>query len=661
MGENRNQADPTGISSVTPESLVRDSDEPAAWLTPEGHYLGCNSAFLKLLTDTGKTLDGLSLFELWTGEIQAQKIGTAWIRAATGGIGLAAACSLVHKDRTSIFDLLFIPCASSLRQAPCLVQFIINRPDESQAFKDLTLLSHSYQQVLDRAPSLISIKDRQGYIRLTNQAFSLLDGPAPHEYIDRNVFELFPPDIAKDLWKNDLSVFESGQLIEAEEKVRHKDGTVHTYLTHKFPLKEVNGSITEVCAISTDITARKFYEEQAFAERARAEEASRVKSDFLANMSHEIRTPLTVIRGYAELIAKKSSGLQGPEIGWVSSIVRSSKQLEMIINDILNLAKVEAGKIEIEKGIVDLGQVIQDLKNIFNAKIEEKSIYLRFHVQGKVPAKIDTDALRLKQVLINLLGNAIKFTEKGGVDVTVKMMADLSGEPKLAFIISDTGIGLNTQQQAKLFLPFSQADNSTTRKYGGTGLGLTLSKSLAALLGGDVQLKRSEPDVGSVFLATIHPGILDEKNLVSDLPDIAFPLGSDANDMFDGRPLWGQKILLVEDAEDIQELLRYILAHQGAEVDLARNGQEALDGWRRRSYDVILMDLQMPVLDGIHAVLAMRAEGCKIPIVALTAHAFVGERERCLLAGCNEYLTKPIIIKTLTDTLRRFPGKRGPS
>ncbi len=430
-----------------------------------------------------------------------------------------------------------------------------------------------------------------------------------------------------------------------------------TYLTYKFPLKESNGTTTEVCAISIDITVRKFFEHLAIEEKLKAEEASQVKSNFLANMSHEIRTPLTVIRGYAEIIARKNAELKGPIAQWISSIVRSSQQLELIINDILNLAKVEAGKIDIELCPVDILQLVNDLKINFSLKAEEKNILLRFQIKNSIPSHIETDPLRLKQILANLISNAIKFTENGCVDVILEAKPSSLHQQVLIFSIQDTGIGMSQEQQEKLFQPFSQADSSITRRFGGTGLGLVLSKRLAQLLGGDVFIQSSAPQTGTVIVTHIHPGRLENCTWISDIPANDIARGTEAIESQDECLLLQLRILIVEDAPDIQALLKHLLHQQGAQVEMANHGLEALSLLEAQSFDLIVMDIQMPVMDGIQATRILRAQGYGGPIMAITAHALQGEREKCMQAGFDDYLIKPLHVPQVLSTMQRLAKK----
>jgi PAS domain S-box-containing protein len=637
-GATREGAACTEFADEDVPTLLAQCGRPAARLARNGDYVALTHDFTRLLASMLQPQRPLTLQELWDKDCYEMRIQTAFARCQSEGPQMVRACRLKGDPARRSLDLLFLMEAGKDEVLQILFEDHTERL-HSEAQDELQRL----RSIIDLAPVLISIKDRHSIIRLTNRMFDVLDGPKAEDYVNRSVFDVFPRDVAERLWKNDLAVFHTGAMIEDEEKVRHRDGIEHTYLTYKFPLITSNGVITEVCAISIDITVRKYYEQQAFEAMRKAEEANRVKSDFLAHMSHEIRTPLTIIRGYADLIARKHEADPARIRTWINSVVRASQQLELIINDILDLSKVEAGVVELHKHPTDLQQLLQDLHHSFALRAQEKNINFHVIIRDQVPTMIVTDALRLRQVLDNLVSNALKFTEKGSVELVVELAP--SSEPRLQLWVRDTGIGLSADEQKKLFQPFVQADGSITRKYGGTGLGLTLAKRLAELLGGDVGIHRSEPHVGTEMLVTIP---LEEYQPQAASTDSDASAGSDA----DVRSiLQGRRLLLVEDAEDIRELLRYILVQQGALVDTVVDGVEALDRINAEPFDLVLMDLQMPVLDGMHTMMTMRARDFRGCIVAVTAHALQGERERCLKAGFDGFLSKPLQLPELFNLI----------
>jgi signal transduction histidine kinase len=370
-----------------------------------------------------------------------------------------------------------------------------------------------------------------------------------------------------------------------------------------------------------------------------AESANRAKGRFVANMSHEIRTPLGAMLGYAELLKIEDLSREERETH-LGSILRNGKLLLQIIDDVLDLAKIEAEKIKIDIQKSALEDILTDVKAIHQNRASEKGISFVVSAQGKIPTEFETDPLRLKQILNNLVGNAIKFTDQGKVELAIQFEQTHSNN-HLKFIITDSGCGMTATQSARLFQPFVQADSSTTRRFGGTGLGLVISKHLANLLQGDVVLKHSAPGEGSTFILSLN---LQDKNfklenskkVISSL-DYHKPIAQSQRPRIDGV-----RVLVVDDATDNRVLIDRILNNAGAIVDQAKDGSEGVQKASNHKYDLILMDIQMPVMDGYEATQVLRERGLKIPIIALTAHAMKDEVQRCIMAGCTEHFSKPI-------------------
>jgi two-component system, sensor histidine kinase len=365
---------------------------------------------------------------------------------------------------------------------------------------------------------------------------------------------------------------------------------------------------------------------QQTSERQHAEHVSQVKNLFLANMSHEIRTPLNAILGFAGLM--RDQEVSKKELAqYLDIIVRTGNNLATIINDILDLTKVEAEQLGVEKSIFSLSQMMKDLYLLLLMRSDEKGITMHFRKKGDIAEYICSDPLRLRQILTNIIGNAIKFTDKGEVTVTYEVK-----DKFLLVTVQDSGRGVTQDQLDNLFKPFSQGDYSIRKKYGGTGLGLILSRNLAQLLGGDVGLLESRPGTGSTFYAKVlyepHQNGAHKKksNLEEDHREF----------------LKNKNILVVEDTQDNQLLLSLYLNKYGAQVDLANNGDEGVQKALAKNYDLILMDMQMPVKDGYSATKELRDKGNQVPIIALTGYAMKGDREKCLKMGCTDYLTKPI-------------------
>ena len=375
--------------------------------------------------------------------------------------------------------------------------------------------------------------------------------------------------------------------------------------------------------------------------------ANEAKSAFLANMSHEIRTPLTAIIGFADASLDSDQSAE-ERLNAFRTIVRSGKHLLQIINDILDLSKVEADKLEVENVALSPFQLLAEVDALVRTQAVEKGLVFNIEYDFPLPEQITSDAIRLKQVLINLCGNAIKFTHSGHVKIRVS--CDCSAR-QLCFTVVDSGIGLSKEQITRIFNAFTQADSSTTRKYGGTGLGLSLSRRLAQMLGGSLEVT-SEPGIGSRFDFTVDTGTLESVRMISDVSQIVIHQETPAAGVTRNQTLEG-KILLAEDTEENQTLLSLYLRKTGAQVSVVENGQLAVQA-AQQHFDLIFMDMQMPVMDGMEAVSILRGQGYSGPIVALTANAMKADKQRCLEAGCDDFISKPVDRERLLEVTARY-------
>ncbi len=375
--------------------------------------------------------------------------------------------------------------------------------------------------------------------------------------------------------------------------------------------------------------------------------ANQMKSEFLANMSHEIRTPLTAIIGYAEAALNPGQNRQERMDG-IQTIHQSGMHLLSLINEILDLSKVEAGKLELELMQISPFEILQDVSHVSSCRVQEKGLNFGLNYKYPLPASITTDPLRLKQILLNLINNAIKFTEKGHIYINVSCDSE---QQKLYFAIEDTGIGIATEKMSNIFESFSQADKSTTRKYGGTGLGLTLSRRLAGMLGGSINAD-SLPGKGSVFTVSIDTGPLQVADFIHQE---SVPIINTENDnKVVEMPVLQGKVLVVDDVEANRKLISYFVGKTGVQVDLAGNGQQALGLLEQTSYDLVFMDMQMPVMDGITATENIRARHWDVPVIMLTANAYPEDRRRCAQAGANDFLCKPVSNQQINEILMQF-------
>ncbi|MDA7950240.1 MAG: response regulator [Pirellulaceae bacterium] len=379
--------------------------------------------------------------------------------------------------------------------------------------------------------------------------------------------------------------------------------------------------------------------------KERAEAATQAKSDFLANMSHEIRSPMTAILGFTELLGNMEVMKKAPQEGRdaIATIRRNGHYLTQLINDILDLSKIEAGKLQAEWMICNPKQLIKEVILLMKNRATEKDLSFVFDY-ADLPESMVTDPVRFRQILINLLSNAIKFTSNGQIQFIASTMTR-EGSDYLYVSVSDTGIGMTAKQQAKLFQPFTQADTSTTREFGGTGLGMAITRKLVDQMEGKIHVE-SLPTMGTSFSVLLPTEPVDSETVTE-----VFDAGPDSIQGHQGKLSQQEalacRILLVEDGPDNQRLLTVLLKKAGATVDLAENGKIAIEKIlqaeeEKKCYEVILMDMQMPVMDGYTAARNLRGLGFSRPIIALTAHAMQGDRDKCLNAGCDDYLTKPI-------------------
>lgn len=435
------------------------------------------------------------------------------------------------------------------------------------------------------------------------------------------------------------------------------------YWTYGYsPIYDEDGSIGGTLVVCTETTlqirAQKALEnERRAAEAARkdaekarieAENANRMKSAFLANMSHEIRTPLVAIKGFSELLLTQASSRQ-EVVKWLQTIAKNADQLQLLIDDVLDLAKVESGRLEMKLMRCSLQDIVDDVYSLVAAKAQEKGLIFKVAFEEDTPMMIDTDPGRLRQILLNVIGNAIKFTERGSVEVLIRHLPAEADRlhSSVECIVRDTGIGLTDDQKKRLFLPFVQADSSTTRRFGGTGLGLILSRNLVRALGGDLQLLNSRPGVGSTFLIRLESdnesdGVIESRSSASEAPKIAIEVRLD-----------GVKVLLVDDMHDNRVIISRFLEHAGANVKTADNGSQGIDRALQGDFDLVLMDIQMPEMNGVEAMLSLRSQGFTKPIVALTAQASLDEREECLAQGFTDHISKPVNRRELIASITR--------
>jgi PAS domain S-box-containing protein len=536
--------------------------------------------------------------------------------------------------------------------------------EEKQIKEEEVVAAKRYaDNVIKSMFDVLIVTDPELHIQTVNKAACELLEYTELELIGRPIETLFKEE-ATFFGPPIRDVLRSNQMRDFEVTVQTQHGRLVSVLLSASTMRDNAGRPLAIITVGKDITARKHIERELLDAKASAEAASRAKSAFVANMSHEIRTPMTAILGYADLLTHPSQGDEDRK-RCIQTIRRNGEHLLAVINDILDVSKIEAGKMSVERIAASPCQVVTDVAALMKVRAMDKNLTFDVRYIGPIPQAIQTDPTRLRQILMNLIGNAIKFTHSGGIKLLVSIADSIDiANPHLRFDVMDTGVGLTKEQVGTLFRPFAQADSSTTRKFGGTGLGLTISKRLATMLGGDLTV-RSEPGAGSTFSLTVQTGPLRGVAML-DSPRAMVDASETGINRMETVRLEG-RVLLAEDGPDNRVLIGFYLRQAGLDVVEVENGalarDRALEALKRGNpFDLILMDMQMPELDGYGATEALRKNGYRNPIVALTAHAMGGDREKCLAAGCDEFAVKPIDHEALLNTLRKFLRERtGPA
>tara|TARA_R110000764_G_scaffold4085_1_gene16897 strand:- start:10072 stop:12342 length:2271 start_codon:yes stop_codon:yes gene_type:complete len=457
-----------------------------------------------------------------------------------------------------------------------------------------------------------------------------------------------------------IDLYLDNQLSEYSNtfRIQHKSGRWIWVNSRAKLIRDKKGQPVRLVGAHTDVSAAKEYELRLQEAKTSAEDANRAKSAFLAHMSHEIRTPLTTISGVAEILEQNKDDLDDKRQSLIRVLNTSAVTLKDLISGVLDFSKIESGEMELEESAFALQDAFEHIVSMMAVRTKEKGLDFIFDYEDVKNIQVYGDAVRLRQILINLIGNATKFTDEGHVHVKA-VREERNDHPILIISVEDTGIGVSEDQFDLVFERFKQADSSESRKHGGTGLGLPISKKLAVLMGGDIELK-SEIGKGSIFTLILPLRSIEE---TEDQQAEDHVRQAKVNDKLKAAISNTDKVLLVEDYEGNVVVLSYILEEMGCEFDVARTGLEALKLWKDNHYDIVLMDIQMPVMDGFTATSKIREieeENSfeRTPIIGMTAHALVGDKDKCIEAGMDAYLPKPIVVLDLKSTILEFLKKK---
>lgn len=516
------------------------------------------------------------------------------------------------------------------------------------------------RSTLDTIAEGLLVLDSRERVVLANQAFANLIGKAADDLLGYRASDFKwattsgeKLDLEHTPWKTALA--QGRPQMNNMLRLQTDSESWRTFMANCSPILGSGSKVGGVLVSFDDVTLLEEKEIELRKSKEEAERANQSKSDFLANMSHEIRTPMNAILGFTEVLKRGYGHGENDTRKHLNTIHSSGKHLLELINDILDLSKVEAGNFEVEQIECSPHAIIREMIVVLGVKAMEKGISLTFEPSAPIPEKIQSDPVRLRQIITNLVGNSIKFTEVGGVKVDARLVKN-KGKDQLEIDVIDTGIGMTETQAASIFKPFEQADSSITRRFGGTGLGLSISKKFAEALGGDIVV-RSEVGQGSTFTVVIDTGPLKGVNLLQ--PEEILKIQDEDEIKLDEQLQWqfpDSRVLVVDDGDENRALVKLVLEEVGLTIDVAEDGKQGSDMAFENDYDVILMDVSMPVMDGYAAASLMRERGLKMPVVALTAHAMGDVEQKCLAAGYSGFMTKPIDIDALLKMMAGYLG-----
>ncbi len=632
-------------------SLYELSPLGIALVDMSGKYIDFNKSFLEITGYTGEELQRLDYWALTPPKYSEAETEQLKLLVETGRYGPYEK-EYIHKSGRLVpiqLNGMLVKGMTGEEHIWSIVEDISERRKAEEMLRSASLYARNL--IESSIDPLVTISAK-GKIMDVNQATEKVTGCARGELVGTDFSDYFTePDKAREGYQK---VFADGFVTDYPLAIRHKSGNVTEVIYNASVYRDEQGQVQGVFASVRDFTEQRKAQKAISEARESAERTAKIRSEFLANMSHEIRTPMNGIIGLTQLALNQPTS---PEVrDYLSKISTSSMSLLSILNDILDLSKLEAGRMEIENAPFDLDRTTDNLRNMFEERAHAKRLGFSIEVAEHTPRDLIGDSLRLQQVLSNLIGNAFKFTEHGQVAIKISPKQITPTQAQITFTVEDSGIGIAKENLDKLFKPFSQVDASTSRKFGGTGLGLSISQRLLELMGGEFSVS-SQPEKGTSISFDLQLGIVNSivpretrQRVKHEAGELTHKLGDAA------KTLKGARILVAEDNSINQQVVREFLKLSGMEVVIANNGQEALDALHLQDFDAVLMDVHMPVMDGIEATRRIREQEkfYHLPVLALTADVVQEEREKCIASGMNDFISKPINPEALIAALSRW-------
>ncbi|MCC9630335.1 response regulator [Blastopirellula sp. JC732] len=601
---------------------------------------------------TGVGVDTLALFINLLHEEDREELNAAAERCVLHGANYSANYRVPLADGSTRYIQLHGKLVTNQQgRASKLIGVCIDQTELTEyhnAVEKLSLVASSTRHS-------VIITDRYGVIEWVNNAFTDLTGYGLEEAIGQKPGDLLQgPDTSQLAVGVIRRALHDYRQVSVELLNYAKDGRPYWIALEIKPVFDSENRLINFIATQVDITEQVKRTEELIDAMESAESANHAKSQFLANMSHEIRTPLNGIIGFTDLLMHDEKSTPQERREYLETVRASGQHLLTLINEILDLAKIESGQMSVERIPCSPQEILNEVISIMRPKVQEKGLRLTSRWVSKIPSQVVTNGPQLKQLLLNIVGNAVKFTSQGGIEIVARLQEHATG-CQLALDVVDTGIGIPADKLEMIFLPFSQADSSVTRRFGGTGLGLAISKNLAELLGGSLSVASVEGE-GSTFTILIDAGVsVYESNEATRLGDETALCRLTEGNL---PSLQGVRALVVDDGEANRRFMSVVLDHAGAETWTAEHGKEAVRFAATQSPEVILLDMQMPVMDGYTAASLIRLQGFEGPIIAVTAHAMHGDREKCLEAGCSGYLSKPLgrddLLRTVAYAVHEY-------